>query len=58
MACTPPSTCTISPVVMGNQSDNNATQALATAPGGRSRPEAGARGALAPGVFKGRETGD
>src|SRR5688500_19277653 len=25
MACTPPSTCTISPVVAGNQSDSSAT---------------------------------
>ena len=29
MACTPPSTCTISPVVRGNQSDSRATQARA-----------------------------
>ena len=39
MACTPPSTCTISPVVAGNQSDSSATQARAAGSGSvRSQP--------------------
>ena len=37
-ACTPPSTCTISPVVAGNQSDSRATHACAAGPGSAEVP--------------------
>ncbi len=42
-ACTPPSTCTISPVVAGNQSDSSATQARAAASGLAMSQPSGAR---------------
>jgi hypothetical protein len=43
MACTPPSTCTISPVVAGNQSDSRAAQAFAAGTASLTSQPSGAR---------------
>ena len=42
-ACTPPSTCTISPVVAGNQSDSSAAHARAAGSGSVIDQPSGAR---------------
>ena len=56
MACTPPSTWTISPVVAGNQSDSSATQAFAAGLGVGDVPAE--RGPVGPDALELLEAGD